>query len=127
MARILVVDDDEVVRVMLQETLEASGHVVSFAPNGDIAVRAFDAQPFDIVIMDLALPVKSGLQAIREITTSHPKAQVVAISGVNAELLPKAEDYGACRVLIKPLDAKQVQDTVMDLTTRRTAWDGVWR
>ena len=112
MARVLVVDDDQVVRVLLKQTLEADGHQVSFACDGMQAVKAFRADPFEIVIMDLAMPNRSGLWAINQIKGEFDWAKIIANSGQDAMHLPKAEELGACEVLTKPLVPREVQDTV---------------
>ena len=112
MARILVVDDDQVVRVLLKQVLEVEEHVVSFARDGMEAVQAFKAEPHDIVIMDLAMPNRNGLWAIHQIKEQYEWAKIIAISGEEATHLSKAEELGAVEVLTKPIVPREVQDAV---------------
>ncbi len=112
MARILVVDDDQVVRAMLQAVLEVEDHQVDFACDGMEAVKTFRTEPYDLVIMDLAMPQRNGLWAINQIKEEFTWAKIIAISGQEAVHLSKAEELGACEVLLKPLAPREVQDTV---------------
>src|SRR5262245_17088030 len=67
MGRILVIDDDEMVRGIIRTALERAGYAVVEAENGESGLAAFDAASFDLVITDLLMPEKEGVETVREI------------------------------------------------------------
>ena len=81
MARILVVDDESVVRSLVRRSLEKAGHEVAEAEDGEVALNASKEKPFDLVIADLFMPVVDGLQLIVQLREEAPNTKVVAISG----------------------------------------------
>lgn len=106
MPRILLVDDDEVLRGALHQILVRAGYDVDDASNGKVAVREYRRQPCDVVIMDIVMPDEEGLGTIRELRRLDPTVKIIAISGGG---LGKAGDYlgiaqmlGAMRTLTKP-------------------------
>ncbi len=125
MARILVIDDDEVTRLGVGAVLEGGGHQVAYARDGDQGMAFYERNPFDLVIVDLAMPVKSGLQTIRELTEAYRDIRIIAITGVSPEQLPLAEDYGAARTLIKPVEPNVLMEVVGDVLKQRGSWDDV--
>jgi DNA-binding response OmpR family regulator len=115
MARILVVDDEEMDRVILKEALESEGHLVLFAPDGATAWSICEREPIDLVVTDLAMPGGGGLRLIRELRESGDKVPILAISGRAREHLVLAEDFGADGALFKPVDVDELLDTVRRL------------
>jgi DNA-binding response OmpR family regulator len=104
--RILLVDDDELLRGPLHQILVRAGYDVEDAPNGKVAVRLYSRQLCDVVIMDIVMPDEEGLGTIRELRRLDPDVKIIAISGGG---LGKAGDYlgiaqmlGAMRTLAKP-------------------------
>jgi CheY-like chemotaxis protein len=79
--RILVVEDDDDVRLALREILEVSGFEVVEAPNGRVAVREFVEQPVDLVVADIFMPEMDGIELIRELRRFLPYVPIVAVSG----------------------------------------------
>jgi CheY-like chemotaxis protein len=108
MARILVVDDLSYIRTLVRRVLEAAGHEVAEAANGRAALAAYRAQPADVVLCDLWMPVMDGLEAIRELRRGWPQVRVVAMSGGGTaeqdtdDSLRSAMGLGAVRALAKP-------------------------
>ena len=86
-ARILVVDDDKAVRLLLRAVLERRGHSVVEAENGDEGLRYYRAEPADLVIVDIQMPVMDGLQMIKELRGDSPTAKIIAISGEKGGLI----------------------------------------
>jgi two-component system chemotaxis response regulator CheY len=84
MARILVIDDESLVRTFLRDVLESAGHEVREGANGDEAIAAFAEFKPDILIVDLIMPEQDGLFVIREVRRSMPDAKVIAISGMHS-------------------------------------------
>ena len=106
MPRILLVDDDELLRGALHQILVRVGYDVDDAANGKVAVREYRRQRCDVVIMDIVMPDEEGLGTIRRLRRVDPNVKIIAISGGG---LGKAGDYlgiarmlGAMRTLPKP-------------------------
>ena len=94
---------------------------------GEEGVQMIKSSAYDVVFMDLAMPNKNGLLAIREILEEFPGTKIVAVSGKDTEMLERALEYGALRALTKPVTPKQAQDTVEKLLRGRPTggWDDV--
>jgi len=123
MATVLVIDDDEVSRLAVGSALEANGHEVHYAPNGELGLKFYDKSPTDVVILDLAMPVMNGLRTIKELREIHREVRIIAMSGVSPEQLALAEEYGALRSMTKPLDPSELQQAVDDVMRRSMGWD----
>jgi two-component system, chemotaxis family, chemotaxis protein CheY len=80
-ARILVVDDDNAIRLLLRSMLERRGHSVVEAENGAEGLQYYRAAPADLVITDIQMPVMDGLQLIKALRDDFPTAKIIAISG----------------------------------------------
>jgi len=79
--RTLIVDDDASVRTLLRQTLARAGYEVSEARDGNEAIRVFKAAPAQLVITDILMPEKDGIEAIREFRRTNPGVKIIAISG----------------------------------------------
>jgi two-component system, chemotaxis family, chemotaxis protein CheY len=80
-ARILVVDDDNAIRLLLRSMLERRGHSVVEAENGAEGLQYYRTAPADLVITDIQMPVMDGLQMIKALRDDFPTAKIIAISG----------------------------------------------
>ena len=116
MPRIIVIDDDEPIRIALRKMLESEGYEVAEASDGAHGLRLFDEQPADLVITDILMPEKEGFEVIRELLAKNPDVKIIAVSGSvsrgGPDFLPQAGDMGASYVLPKPFKKKQVVDAV---------------
>lgn len=115
---ILIVDDEDQVRDVLCENLVESGFKVDVAADGQQALSMIDAgicTP-QVVITDIIMPRKEGLEVIMELRRRHPAIRLIAISGggrtKSADFLQLAKKLGADAVLPKPLDIDQLEKTV---------------
>ena len=119
MASIVVVDDDEQIRRLLRRILQQHDHEVREAPNGQAGIELCRASRPDVVIMDLVMPGKEGLEAIRELRQDDPELRIVAISGGGVghpqAYLSMAERFGAQRALAKPFGAAEILEAVADV------------
>jgi len=88
--RILVVDDEEQIRLMLSQMLAHAGYEVHTAENGDDGMTMVGRYDFDLIITDMIMPVKDGLKFIMELVRDYPDLKILAISGGGAI---KAERY----------------------------------
>ena len=127
MARILIVDDEELDRVLERSILEDAGHELLFASDGQAALQLYREEEVDLVITDLAMPRINGLRLIRMLLEEDPDARVIAVSGVSPEQLPTAEDLGARGTLFKPLDRDVLLDSVEAvLRGSEVSWEDMW-
>lgn len=106
MKTILLVDDDELFADMVQKTLTKLGYAVLRARNGNEALQLYDPLKVDLVLTDLIMPDKEGLELISELHHAHPAVKIVAMSGggrnTPEEYLPIARHLGAMKTLTKP-------------------------
>jgi CheY-like chemotaxis protein len=121
--RILLVEDDAEIRRVLRRALKGEGYEVHEAANGDEALQAFQTEPFDLVVTDILMPERDGLETIVSIRREVPSIKIIAISGApNQELfLDNASGLGATRVLAKPFTPRQLNALVKEMLSSPTA------
>ena len=103
MARILIVDDAEFLRVRISKMLIGNGHQVIEANNGLVAVNTYKTEHPDVVLMDITMPEMDGLQALKEIRAFDPKAKVVMLTALGQEsVVLEAIKSGARDFVVKP-------------------------
>ena len=113
--RILVVDDEELLRDLLCDLLEDNGFDVVKAENGEVALgRFFDLGPFDLVITDLMMPKMSGSQLIQKIREKDSSCAILVVSAFY-EASVNALDLGANKILEKPYEELELIDAVKSL------------
>ncbi|TVP42456.1 MAG: response regulator [Gemmatimonadales bacterium] len=120
MAKILIIDDDPALRGTMRKILERSGHDVSEAGDGDAGLRQVAAEAPDLVITDLLMPEKEGIETIQELTEHFPDVRILAVSGAGGTEeeegpLMDAKLFGAHAVLPKPFSVQVLTDTVAQL------------
>lgn len=120
MARILLIDDDEQLRMMLRKMLEKAGYRdIEEAQDGSVGVKLFRQRPFDLVITDIIMPDKEGIETIIELTGDYPQTKIIAMSGGGKlspqDYLETAKRLGASRTLAKPFNYSEFIDTVHEL------------
>lgn len=108
MAKILLVEDDELVRDMLAQVLTRASHEVTTATNGEEAVELLKKIKPDIMVTDIIMPKKSGITLISEVKNKHPNLEIIAISGGGRldpmGYLDLSESLGATVSFEKPID-----------------------
>lgn len=116
MARVLVIDDDEVTRTLVKRILDGEGHRVEEAHDGAEGLRLFGKNPPDLVLTDINMPGLDGHDVIQAIRVMHPDVPIIAISGGGAtpkdELLLKASKLGAVEIIMKPFEFRQLVGAV---------------
>jgi DNA-binding NtrC family response regulator len=119
MARILIVDDQASIRQLLARAFSLRGHEAIEAANGAEAIALYRAAPTDVVIMDLVMPEKDGVETIGELKREFPNVRVVAVSGggmINAQdHLDWAQLIGALRTFQKPFRIPDMVAAVEEL------------
>ncbi|MGE4558745.1 MAG: response regulator [Desulfobulbus sp.] len=117
--RILVIDDDDQMRVLLRQVMEWAGYEVEEAGNGREGMQKQRRLPADLVITDLIMPEQEGLETIGLLRKEFPATKVIAISGggrIGPEAyLPAAQELGADRVFSKPFDVRELAGAVKEL------------
>jgi GAF domain-containing protein/ActR/RegA family two-component response regulator len=115
-ARVLVIDDEPVVRGTLEDMLRQQGHHVVAADDGPSGLARFQEQAFDLVMTDLAMPGMSGWQVAQAVKAARPDIPVVLVTGWGVELPPgELRVHGVDRVLAKPFEYEEVRDAVASL------------
>jgi DNA-binding response OmpR family regulator len=111
MARILIMDDDVSIRNALRLTLESFGYEVAEAPDGKEGLRLQRANPADLVVLDILMPEKEGIEVIMDLRRDFPHTKIIAMSGggqVEAKFyLETAKKLRADSVLEKPFDLNE--------------------
>ena len=119
MEGILVVEDDDAVLDIVKRMLEQAGYAVRTANNGNEAIRRCLEEPADLVITDILMPAKEGIETIYELRRHFPGIKIIAISG-GGRLPPEsylelAKRIGAFRTLTKPLGSRELIGAVREL------------
>jgi two-component system chemotaxis response regulator CheY len=114
MARVLVVDDAAFMRKMVTDALTAGGHeIVGEAANGVEALTQFQALKPDVLTLDITMPEKDGLSALRDILAFDPTAKVVMCSALGQESkVLESIKAGAKDFVVKPFQPDRVNDAV---------------
>jgi DNA-binding response OmpR family regulator len=119
MAKILVIDDEPSILLMIKKMLEKEGHEVDLALNGRDGMELFEIIKPALVITDIIMPEKEGLETILELRKKNPGLKIIAISGggrISPEgYLPGAKLLGADMVFQKPLVPKEFISAVSKL------------
>jgi CheY-like chemotaxis protein len=112
---ILLVEDDESVRCVLQRIIERQGHTVVPTNNGKVALRALENQRFDLIITDICMPEMDGIELVRTLRRMSERPRVIAISGGRGSAtsyLAMALTFGAEATLAKPVSGNELIDEI---------------
>jgi CheY-like chemotaxis protein len=110
--RILVVDDEPAVRCSLRWQLEGAGYEVVEAPDGRGVVETVEREGIALVVTDIVMPNREGLETIQELRRACPHVPVIAISARGPEYLHAAHVFGACHTFAKPFESALFVQTV---------------
>ena len=113
MARIILLEDDDVFRETLVQVLGKAGHHVRAATNGFDGVALFRADPADLILTDIVMP-HGGLPTIRVLRGEFPKLPIIAMSGSHVRL-DIAGGIGANKTLSKPFTSQQLLDMIAEV------------
>lgn len=120
MAKILIVDDNDDFRQMIRLILSKDGHQVDLASSGEEGLSRFQANPADIVLVDILMPGKGGLETIRDLYVGPKRPRIVAISGGFLGGAEAAADLavtlGVDRALAKPFSPDQLLRIIKELS-----------
>jgi len=130
MPRVLIIDDEEDIRDVLNEVLTRAGFEVEVASTGDGGIDKLHRKPANLIVIDIIMPGKDGVATIREIREEFPKSKIIAISGggnfgpdayepntiKTTAYLAAAVEAGADVILPKPFDREDLIQTITALT-----------
>lgn len=114
MASILIVDDDAPIRTLLRRILEEDGHRIREAANGEVGLMLYREAPADLVITDILMPERDGMEVTLALTQEFLDARVIVITGATGDqnFLNVAKLFGARRVIQKPFTPEDIRRTV---------------
>ncbi len=116
MNRILIVDDDDLVRLTLEHVLGAAGYLIASATNGKQGIAVFKTFGPHLIITDMMMPLMTGVEMIIAIKKREPRLKIIAMSGGATsgrdDLLQKAQEQGADFIIWKPFEIEEVLSLV---------------
>ena len=123
MAYVLVADDELAMRQILREALRIDGHTVEVVCDGNEVMRMLHERVPDVVVVDIIMPDKEGLETIIEMRREYPSVKIIAMSG-GARIGPDgylsmAEHLGAARIFQKPFELNDLRKAIKELLEER--------
>jgi DNA-binding response OmpR family regulator len=119
MSHILVVDDEPQIRAMLCALLEQNGYQVSQAEDGEAAIKLANSTTVDLIILDLLMPGKEGLETLMAFRKEQSPPKIIAVSGgshsIGVDFLPAALKLGASRTFRKPFHTAELLQAIREL------------
>jgi DNA-binding response OmpR family regulator len=116
-------DDDELLRGALRVALEAAGYEVMEAADGDAGLRLQHEHPADLVLVDIFMPERDGLEVIKALRTEILQPQIIAMSGGGRtgqiEVLRAAATFGVARTLLKPFQPRDLLTAIREVLGER--------
>jgi DNA-binding response OmpR family regulator len=128
MALIIIIEDDRTIREVLRQILEHAGHEVMEASDGREGINLHRERQADLIITDIIMPRKEGLETITDLRADFPEVKIIAISG-GGRLGPEtylelAKGFGANRILNKPFGHEELLEAVQGLLGESTPANG---
>jgi CheY-like chemotaxis protein len=127
--KILVIDDDHLVRYTLSKILSSNGHQVTTASDGQRAMTVLRDELPDVVVTDIIMPEQEGIETIVKIRHDHPEVKIIAISGGgrirNVDFLEMARSLGADEVIQKPFEAEELLSRLARWDTQPAGFGGI--
>ena len=113
--KILIVDDDDRFRTILEKTLSAEGYEIKTVANGEEALELVAREHFNLILIDLIMPRKDGFQTIESLMENNPEISLIAMSGGrngSQSYLRVAGKIAACRTLAKPFNREALLEAI---------------
>ncbi|MEO5864397.1 MAG: response regulator [Nitrospiraceae bacterium] len=118
MPSILIIDDDDSLRDSLRRTLHKEGYTIMEASEGGRGLKQLERQPVDVILLDMFMPDKDGLETIGVLRRTHPGIRIIAMSGGGfkgtVDVLHVAKKLGVRRTLAKPFTREQLFDALRE-------------
>jgi two-component system response regulator (stage 0 sporulation protein F) len=108
--KLLIVDDQYGIRLLLQELFAMDGYEVHLAANGPLALECMDAHQPEIVLLDMKIPGMDGIEILRRLSASHPQTKVIMMTAYGElEMLREAKELGILTHFTKPFDIEELR------------------
>lgn len=119
--RVLVVDDEESIRILIQRLLSKHGFLVETASDGGVALDKIAKERYDALVLDLMMPRVDGFAVLRQMITSHPElvAKTIVATAYPRDVARRQLDE-VCKVIIKPFDTSQLVEAVRECVERES-------
>ncbi|MEZ5360076.1 MAG: response regulator [Candidatus Zixiibacteriota bacterium] len=114
---ILIIDDSPIMRGMLMDVLTDDGYRVDAAENGEEGVEMALAAEYDVIISDVHMPRKNGLETVRDIIAEKPHSRIILTDSFPDKLAAAATKEGAAGCLQKPFDVNELRELIQTLMT----------
>ncbi len=120
MAKIMIADDSDAIRLVLQDILSIGNHkVIAEASDGAETVDFYQEHRPDVLLLDLAMPKKDGLTVVKEVMAYDPKAKIILITASDDQkIITQCLDEGATTYISKPFDFNGVLKAITDLLAK---------
>ena len=123
MASVLVIDDSTEIRELLCQLLAVLGYEAREVASGAEGIKSYQSAPADVVLLDMFMPDKDGLETLRELQQLDPNIRVIAMTGggtfKNVGILKPALLLGACKLLYKPVTLAELRAAIEDVLSGR--------
>lgn len=114
--KILVIDDEEILRHCLDDILSDAGFKVQTASSGEEGLQLFEEEFFEIILLDIKMPGMSGIEVLKAIKKINPETKVIIITGyASVNTAVESMKLGASDYLTKPFDMNQIKESVYQL------------
>ena len=124
-ARILVVDDEDIIRVLLTEILTEDGYEIVTAPDGRDAIEILEREQFDLIISDMVMPGMNGIEVLQAAFRIDPHYQIIMITGYpSVETAVRLVNLGAADYITKPFNVDLIRVTVAKVLEMRKVRGG---
>lgn len=110
--KILVADDDPIIRKLLFEVLTDDGHQVTVTENGFEALKEAQKQPFELIFLDVHMPIMNGLETLISVRNQFPGMAVAMMDSYPDQLVRQAQREGALTCIHKPFDLKEIREVI---------------
>jgi DNA-binding response OmpR family regulator len=125
MAKILIVDDEDIARLTLAEILRLEGYEIQSVSNGEAAVEALRCEPFDIMVLDLKMAGMSGMDVLRSVVDKLPDLSVIVLTAYGTiDTAIQAIRYRVHDYLLKPVSPEQVLESIDNALNKKRASRG---
>jgi DNA-binding NtrC family response regulator len=123
--KVLVVDDEEVIRDVCVQILEAEGYMVTTASNGREALHQVSQNPFDVVVTDIMMPDMSGLELLEVLKSTSLNISTVVITGLGTfDMATQSDRLGAREFVVKPFTPDELSQAVGKALAKRQPTKG---
>ena len=115
----LIVEDNRINQIVTKKILENKGALCEIAENGEIAINKVTEKSYDLILMDLNMPVKGGLQATKEIRLFDKKTPIIALNAVEvSDIREDIYNTGMNDIVVKPYDVSKFSQTIIKNITK---------